>query len=109
MDAGDLFPREKRTWFEADNSVPSRSQPQNEWSYTSYPPYAPMALQGSFTITFTVYFNTNQEEENKMPLGTNEKNNLYFDIRGLSMLSFRNAVAITWLHGEAYTVCLHLI
>ena len=70
MDAGGLFPWETCPWFEADNSVPSRSQLQNEWIYTSNPPCAHMALKGSFTITFTVYFNTNQDKESKMPLGT---------------------------------------
>jgi hypothetical protein len=32
-----------------------------------------MALKGSFTINLTVYFNANQDEECKMPLGTEEK------------------------------------
>jgi hypothetical protein len=62
MDARGLFTWEMCPWFEADNSAPSRSQLKNEWSYTSNPPYEHMVLKGSFTITFTVYFNTNQDE-----------------------------------------------
>jgi hypothetical protein len=65
-----------------------------------------MALKGSFTITFTVYFNTNQDEEHKMLLGTKEKNNFYYDISGLALLSFRNAFAMNWLHGEVDALCL---
>jgi hypothetical protein len=41
-----------------------------------------------------------------MPLETKEKNNFYYDISGLAMLSFRNAVAMNWLHWEVDAVCL---
>ena len=106
VDAGGLFTWEMCSWFEADISALSRSQFQNEWSYTSNPPYVHMALKGSFTITFTVYFKTNQDEECKTPLGSKEKNNFYYDFIGLALLSFRKAVAMNWLHAVADAVCL---
>jgi hypothetical protein len=63
-----------------------------------------MTLKDSFTITFTVYFKSNQDEEHEMPLC--DKKNFYYDISDLDLLSFRNAVAVNRLHGEVDPVCL---
>jgi hypothetical protein len=87
-------------WLKADNSATSRSQLKNERSC------AHMALKDSFAITFTVYFNTNQDEEHEMLLGTKDKNNVFYDISGLALLFFRNAAAMNWLHGEVDPVWL---
>jgi hypothetical protein len=65
-----------------------------------------MALKDSFTITFTVYCKSNKDEEHEMLLNDTKKNNFYYDISDLDLLSFRNAVAISRLHGEIDPFCL---
>jgi hypothetical protein len=37
---GVVFPGEKRLELEVDRSPPSNKEVENEWSYTSTPPYA---------------------------------------------------------------------